>query len=92
MVRVTQVELAGLCERASCDERTVLRGLVGLPIAGLAGTRVAHAIAPLLATSGLGRVRSEVAEMGNGHEEPALLHVLAAVLAIIDREIGKATL
>jgi len=29
MVRVTQVELAGLCERASCDERTVLRGLVG---------------------------------------------------------------
>ena len=25
-------------------------------------------------------------------EEPALLHVLAAVLAIIDREIGKATL
>ena len=39
----------------------------------------------------LGRVRSEVAELGAEHEEPALLLVLAAVLAIIDREMGKVT-
>lgn len=48
--RLTDQDVAALAAEASADPRSVIRALAGLPVRGLAGTRIREALARHRAT------------------------------------------
>lgn len=78
--------IARIADRASCDPRSVVRRLAGLPVKGRAGARIDAAIAEwrgggMMALADAPRVRAAAADLG----EPVLQSELVRDRQVVDR-------